>query len=212
MGDPLTGYYPEHVAVDDHEEYDVEKYGIHKTCETCEVADMLVIGVKLARAGFDEYWEDVERCVRNQFVKKQIMHTDWIERFPDDMKPVDHEMDAQQLWEDDADAVERTVGSFAGWALPNDGHQRVLMQCCIGNAGRSMYYAWDSIVTRDGDCTDVNLLLNRASKWVDVDSHLPYEGKVVVKIKDAPRVSVRIPSWTDRSQVTCTVNGALHAF
>ena len=29
----------------------------------------------------------------------------------------------------------------------------------------------------------VNLLLNRASPWVDVDSHIPYEGRVDLKVK-----------------------------
>lgn len=212
LGEPLTGYYPEHVTGADFGDYDVAKWGIHKTCETCEVADMLVLAVRLARAGFDEYWEDVERCVRNQFVENQITRTDWIERLSQEIKPAEHETMAQQLWEDERDAVERTVGSWAGWATANDGQHRTLMQCCIGNAGRSMYYAWDSIVTREDDCVRVNLLLNRASKWVDVDSHLPYEGKVVVRIKEAPRVAVRIPSWTDRGQVACMVNGARHDF
>ena len=31
----------------------------------------------------------------------------------------------------------------------------------------------------------VNLLLNRASPWLDVDSYLPYEGKVVIHNKTA---------------------------
>ena len=39
-----------------------------------------------------------------------------------------------------------------------------------------MYYAWDSIVTQSGNEVRVNLHLNRASPWLDVHSHLPYEG------------------------------------
>jgi len=209
LGEPLLGYYPEHVTGADYSDYDVQKWGIHKTCETCETADMLVLAVKLSRAGVGNYWEDVERLVRNQFVANQIRDTDWVERIPTDTKWGDD--GPQQLWEDETDAVERTVGSWAGWALPNDARHFGLMQCCLGNAGRSLYYAWDSIVTRNGDGVQVNLLLNRASRWVDVDSHLPYEGKVVLKIKDAPRLAVRIPAWTDRGAVTCAVNGAARA-
>ena len=70
-----------------------------------------------------------------------------------------------------------------------------------------MYYVWDSIVTKEGDEVRVNLHLNRASPWLDVDSYLPYEGKVVMKVKEAPRVAVRIPEWTERDRVSCKVNG-----
>ena len=45
----------------------------------------------------------------------------------------------------------------------------------------------------------MNLLLNRASPWLDVDSYLPYEGKMVIRNKTCERVSIRIPSWVDRS-------------
>ena len=31
----------------------------------------------------------------------------------------------------------------------------------------------------------MNLLLNRASPWIDVDSYLPYEGRVQLKNKTA---------------------------
>ena len=118
---------------------------------------------------------------------------------------------ALQLWEEETDALERTLGSWAGWARPNDARPRSLMQCCAGNAGRSMYYVWDSIVTREGDEVRVNLHLNRASPWLDVESHLPYEGKVVLRVKDAPRAAVRLPEWTNRDRVTCRVNGVSRA-
>ena len=207
-GDPIVGYYAEHVPGS----YDIRGFELdvdHRTCETCEVADMLALGVKLSRAGAGEYWEDVDRCVRNQFIENQITRTDWPERLDHDPQTPHYRPpgSAVHLWEDETDAVERAVGSWAGWAKGNDGVHEALMQCCAGNAGRSMYYAWDSIVTKDNGDVRVNLHLNRASRWLDVDSYLPYEGKVVLKIKDAPRVAVRIPQWTDANQVSCQVNG-----
>ena len=205
-GEPLVGYYPETL-------HGSERWGKQDKCETCEVADMLMLGIKLSRLGIGDYWEDVDRCLRNQFVENQITRTDWVERFPPRgtgpleagwYDAYDHHL---QIWSDETDAVERTVGSWAGWALANDALHPSLMQCCAGNAGRSMYYAWDSIVTRDRDRVSVNLHLNRASPWLDVESHLPYEGKVTLKIKDTHQVSVRIPEWTDGQKVTCMVNG-----
>ena len=60
-------------------------------------------------------------------------------------------------------------------------------------------------------CTEsaaqVNLLLNRASPWLDVDSHLPYEGRVVIRNKTARTVAVRLPGWVDRGAVESRVGG-----
>jgi len=53
----------------------------------------------------------------------------------------------------------------------------------------------------------VNLLLNRASPWLDVDSYLPYEGKVNLKNKSAKKIHLRIPMWVDKTAVQCQVNG-----
>jgi len=48
-----------------------------------------------------------------------------------------------------------------------------------------------------------------ASPWAYVDRYLPYQGKVVTKMKTPQeQVLVRIPSWTNRNQVACKVNGA----
>jgi hypothetical protein len=42
---------------------------------------------------------------------------------------------------------------------------------------------------------------------MDIDSYLPYEGKVVLKNKEAKEALVRIPLWVDRKAVRCTVRG-----
>jgi hypothetical protein len=42
----------------------------------------------------------------------------------------------------------------------------------------------------------VNLLLNRASRWADVYSYVPYRGRVDLKIKEQCRnLRVRAPEW-----------------
>ena len=42
---------------------------------------------------------------------------------------------------------------------------------------------------------------------MDVQSYLPYEGKVVLENKQAKEAFVRIPLWVDRNAVKCSVNG-----
>jgi len=52
----------------------------------------------------------------------------------------------------------------------------------------------------------VNLLLNRASPWLDIDSYLPYQGKVVIRNKTARLIAVRIPRWADLGAVHSRLN------
>ena len=51
----------------------------------------------------------------------------------------------------------------------------------------------------------VNLLLNRASPSVHVDSFLPFEGVVRITNKSADSLAVRIPGWVDMGKVQCSI-------
>ena len=57
-----------------------------------------------------------------------------------------------------------------------------------------LYYVWESILQESNGMVNVNLLLNRASAWMDLDSYLPYEGRAVVRNKSARAVTVRMPT------------------
>jgi len=208
IGESLVGFFPETARKS------------FPTCESCEVADMIFLALRLTRAGLGDHWEDIERWVRNHFVEGEMTRTDWVDpqrimalqsAAAKDLTSRRKAMtEARKLFVDEKDVVERSLGSWAGWALANDwaNPDRIaIMQCCTGNAARTLYYIWDAIVTAKGTDAQVNLLLNRASPWLDVDSHLPYEGKVVITNKTARTVSVRIPEGTAREQVVCDVNG-----
>lgn len=52
----------------------------------------------------------------------------------------------------------------------------------------------------------MNLLLNRASPWADVDSYIPYQGRVEIKIKHSLDLAVRIPEWVTPQEVRVQVN------
>ena len=54
----------------------------------------------------------------------------------------------------------------------------------------------------------MNLLLNRASPEVDVNSHLPYTGQVDIDVKRDCKLSARLPGWVQLSAVQCVVDNA----
>ncbi len=108
------------------------------------------------------------------------------------------------------------MGAFAGWPAPNDwiyypehphAWTRGIMHCCTGNGTRALYYVWDNILHYAEGRLQVNLLLNRASPWADVESHIPYAGQVDVKVRQPCELSIRIPEWVRPEQVRCQVNG-----
>jgi hypothetical protein len=165
--------------------------------ETDTIADMVGMALKMSAAGVADYWDDADRWTRNHFSESQITSAEWIKREAErsPQKPV--------AWNETGDHVaERSVGAFAGWSTANDfgvyspKHPHSIQHCCTGNSSRTMYYIWQYILTYDQGRLRINLLLNRASEWVDICSYIPYEGKIeaVVK-KPLSNVSVRVPEW-----------------
>ena len=179
---PVVGYVPEVISPS-------------ATSEICGVADMIHMAVKLSLAGEGDYWDDVDRWTRNQFAEGQLTNCDWVKAMIKDLPaspaPVGPDASTDQV-------PERCVGCFAGWPSANDwqGNSSIsIMHCCTGNGTRAIYYVWKNILSYQDGRLKVNLLLNRASPWADLDSSIPYEGRVDLKIKQPCELSVRIPEW-----------------
>lgn len=189
------------------------------TLELCEVADMIALAVKLSRAGAGDYWDMVERWTRNLFFEAQlrpalVQRLHWIsergattEIAPVTLPPY-HTADR---------AIERNVGAFGGHLAPNDWlpdfphhnpcHAPGIAHCCTGNGTRAIYYVWENALTHSNGTLRVNLLMNRASHWADVDSHIPYTGRVDINIKQPVDLSIRLPEWAKPEETQCGVNG-----
>ncbi len=76
----------------------------------------------------------------------------------------------------------------------------------VANGSQGLYAVWESMLRFQDGTAQVNLLLNRASPWLDVDSYLPHEGKVVLRNKQAKRIQVYLPRWVNKTKVKCTVD------
>jgi hypothetical protein len=177
------------------------------TMESCGLGDVLSLAIKMSDAGMGDYWDDVDCIARNSLVEAQLIHRDLLERIvKHSPQPADPGTPTNANYDH---VIDRVLGSYGSYSQPHriDPTNVYTCGCCNGNATQGLYYAWEGITRCERDHATVNLLLNRASPWLDIDSYLPYEGKVVLKIKTAKRLSVRIPSWVDRSQLTCTVDG-----
>jgi hypothetical protein len=173
------------------------------------LGDIAGIAVKLSEAGIGDYWDDIDRCVRNHYTEAQLTSVDWVYRMAENQprKPVAFNETADH-------APEMNIGAWSGWAGVNEWATWVGIQhCCTGNAARGLYYIWEHIVDfREGELK-VNLLLNRASRWADVYSYIPNQGRIDLKMKESCRtVSVRAPEWVETGNplMVCKMDGQSH--
>ena len=172
--------------------------------ETCSLVDLIAAGIMLARSGYTEYWGVVERFLRNHLTESQLLNLDWVVDLPDKSQD-DPGMKSYYK------VAERARGAFAGYSAPNDfccdvaegrGHTNDLQTCCIGSGTRGLFMGWSHIVTETDGTVSVNLLLNRGSRWLDVSSHLPHEGRVDLLVhRPIKRLLVRIPEWAGYAKV-----------
>ena len=163
----------------------------------CAVGRIIGLAVKLTYAGVGDYWEDVDQYIRNGGSEMQITSDDLpqIRRLQKD-KPASSPNPAL-----DEAALAAAVGSFAGrkkdcWWL-----------CCSPHGNMGIFYAWDGIVRYSDGVAQVNLLLNRVSPWMDIDSYIPFEGKVMLRNKAAREAFVRMPLYVDKKTVNVHLQG-----
>ena len=161
--------------------------------ETCAVADMIALAIRLSEAGIGDYWDHVDQYARNHMVECQMLRRDLLEEII--ASGPDYEVDPTT--ETAENVLERNIGAFVSGSDPAWLYAWYTM-CCQGNGSLGLYEAWNGILAHSDGVVQVNLLLNRASPWLDVDSYLPYEGKVVLRNKTARKAHVRIPSWVDK--------------
>ena len=146
--------------------------------------------------------------MRNQYAAAQFTDVDRLKSIAaaaqDELPQSEVVTDFSGWGSDTANVIERMVGGFGG-PTPTFYDRVMAHGCCTGNGSIGLYYAWDSIIREADGMVTVNLLLNRTSPSVDVDSFLPYEGVVRVRNKSADSLAVRIPGWVDIAGLQCAI-------
>ncbi len=175
--------------------YRIARIGFTHWC--CAYPRLLGLAVKLSDAEVGDYWEDVDLYIRNHASEMQVVPEDR----PHLLKVLEGKPHPQFPGESADSIADQLIGGFPGdW-----NKSRFLAACCTSHGNMALFYAWDGIVRYSNGTARINLLLNRASPWLDIDSYIPYEGKVVLRNKKARDAFVRIPLYVDLGTVTCKV-------
>ena len=182
--------------------------------EMCTTGDMTWLAVKLSDLGVGDYWDDADSYVRNQLVEQQLTDPARLKKVVEQMPKLTKENIYEPKWATKGvttdQVIERNVGCFLSDASnPTKVRPHTLRWtiCCSGNCPPGLYAVWEAAVRGRDGVARINFLLNRASHWLDIDSYLPHEGKVVIRNKAARKISVRMPRWVDKNTVKSDVNG-----
>ena len=190
-------------------------------CETCDLMDYIHLALTLARAGHTEYYDDVERAVRNHLIESRVRHGDWL---PAGASAKDDEYAYR------VGVAEKVVGAYGGWSSPNHilaydeylpaawvkspevghlylGKVRALQNCCGPSGPKAVYLAWQHASRVEGTTLRINLLLDRALPEADVRGCEPWEGKVEVTLRAPLAIALRVPGFAAAGEVRAVVNG-----
>jgi hypothetical protein len=179
--------------------------------------DFAGAGVTLANHGHPEYWGDMERLARNQYVENQVRDASWLAS--DSTRP-----DTPQFtWRD---IGQRIQGAWAGWSSPNhilaaretlNAHWggpelknkvRALQNCCGGSGPHGLFILWKNAARFEAGTLSVNMHIDKKLPQAEIRCDQPYRGLLRIALDADAAVRVRIPDFTDAAGMRVRVNDA----
>jgi hypothetical protein len=156
-----------------------------KTCETCTISSAIRLALELIREGYTEYWNVIERFVRNQLVQNQFR-------------------DVSRLQIRDAVTARGLRGAFESYADPNTliaVDDETIEGCCINGGIRCLFLAYENAVHETDDTIRINLLLSHATAGIKVVSSFPHQGRVELYPRCSKDIFMRCPDWLSLKNV-----------
>ena len=164
------------------------------TCETDTITSAIRLALELIKEGHSEYWNDVERFVRNQLVENQFRNVETL-----------HLADPM--------LIRGIRGCFESWADPNTllaVKNGDIEGCCINGGIRGLFLASQNAIQETTEEVRVNILISAISSSVEVASYLPYQGRLDLYISGAKRIRVRTPDWLHPNDVRVNASAGVH--
>ena len=187
--------------------------------ELCVVGDMASIGAWIARGGHPQYWDVVERTVRNLIRKAQFSLT------PEFVRLFEHSNKAKSSREIKAAlrSLKAIEGGFVAQPAFNDwvsypdnpklgtpgmySNGIHMMGCCPPEGMRALWEAWNGVVEVKAEGVFINLPISREHAMARVIAFSPEDGAVEVVAKGPGDFFIRPPSWSERAYWKISVNG-----
>ena len=174
----------------------IATFPTHGSSETCALASAMRLALELTKEDQVDYFNDLERFVRNQVVEAQFRDLNAYRDGPRPPTPL-------------------LLGCFDSQSMPN-GHLGTrggedvgnVEGCCLNGGMRALALAWEASQTFDESGVTVNLALTRDGPAARVIGYEPGEGRVDVFPRAPGSVRVRVPDWAISTAITVEVNHA----
>ena len=171
--------------------------------EANNTTDFIETALLLAAAGWDEYYQDAERMIRNGLLRYQILDTSWI-AVPT-QPPPDTDIRTYR------DIAERIRGGFC-FATPNGFNS--YNTDLTGGSLQGLCETWHNAITEKGGQVRVNLFFSQSHEGIDLISHIPREGQLLISTSRDIDLAVRVPKWAETTEATlagkplpCSIEG-----
>jgi hypothetical protein len=161
--------------------------------EPASAGDMVQLGLWLARHGYTEFLEDVERLVRCRLLPSQIVKRPGLKPAVQDGSDAHTDLDA------------RVVGGFAGMHEPYWGANPATDITCA--VLHTLVDVYQHVVVQSPMGLTVNFHFDYEDDKIRITSERGQRAKVTIVPKIRQNIAVRIPGWTPPDSVKITVNG-----
>jgi hypothetical protein len=183
--------------------------------ETCCISDMMSNAAQIARGGHPEYFDYVERYIRNYISNLQFIVTPEFEAYYRGLNPDSGEEKLRQGLEQ----LQKFQGGIIGGSGLNDFENELLGRvsgfemfgCCAPEGMRAIYTTWSSVIDRlpvsplGPAGVYVNMSFSRESPWGRVVSFFLQSGRLTVKAGVRDDFFLRPPDWARHEQVRAFV-------
>lgn len=149
------------------------------TCETCTISSAIRLALELIREGHLEYWNDIERFVRNQVIQNQFIAL-------------------SHLHLQNAAVAHGLHGAFESYAAPNTliaVKNETIEGCCINGGIRCLFLAYQNAIHETDDAIRINLLISHGTAGIRVVSFFPHNGRLFLYPKCSKSIWLRCPDW-----------------
>jgi hypothetical protein len=186
------------------------------TCdETCCLSDMMSNAALIARAGHPEYYDYVERYMRNYIANLQFLVTPEFESY---YRKLHEKVESAEV-DKGLEELKKFQGGIIGGSGLNDWENDLLggvigfrmLGCCAPEGMRAIHTTWAETIERlpesklGPEGVYVNLSFNRESPWGRVVSFFPETGRLTVRAAVKDRFLIRPPQWAPRDKVRAFV-------
>ena len=183
--------------------------------EMCATSDLVSLASLFGQGGYPEYWDHVEKYIRNMLVPTQFAMTpEYVALY----RKVNEAKGAKAI-EQGLRRMKDFEGGFVAAPAPNswinwlpkepqaNGERMQMFGCCVPEAMRALHTAWSTVMTSQDEQILVNTSFDRETDDAQVVSFLPTEPRLTVKAKKAATYLVRVPSWSKREDVRAYRDG-----